>query len=530
MTKPITFLSALLLSLTVFAQTPEKMSYQAVVRDGNNDLLTEAQVGMQISILQGSASGTAVYVETQTPTSNTNGLVSLEIGSGTVVSGTFTTIDWANGPYFIKTETDPTGGSNYTISGTSQLMSVPYALYAKESGSTNLNLNQVLTENNSANNQQIKDLADPTDDQDAVTKNYVDDLSPSPGDSPGDMLYWDGSSWVSIEATENEGATLQMIGGEPQWVGGTPPPEVPDAPTITSVTAGDGQVDITFDAPSNDGGSTITEYTATSNPGGITGTLSQAGSGIITVTGLTNGTAYTFTVTATNAVGTSSPSSVSNSVTPSSGPQIDDYPEGTVHCDPNDITEVVDVTNPTTGKTWMDRNLGASQVATSSTDAAAYGDLYQWGRGADGHQCRDSGTTTTLSSTDQPGHGDFITNSSSPYDWRNPKNDNLWQGVNGVNNPCPSGYRLPTEAELVAERESWSSNNSAGAFASPLKLPVAGYRDDSNASLDNAGSNGYYWSSTVSSTNSRRLGFRSSGADMGPYYRAYGFSVRCLKD
>src|SRR5690554_566777 len=86
---------------------------------------------MQISILQGSASGTAVYVETQTPTSNANGLVSLEIGAGTVVSGDFTTIDWANGPYFIKTETDPTGGTSYTITGTSQLLSVPYALHAK---------------------------------------------------------------------------------------------------------------------------------------------------------------------------------------------------------------------------------------------------------------------------------------------------------------------------------------------------------------------------------------------------------------
>ena len=132
----ISVTASVFLSQQASAQTPEKMSYQAVVRDGNNDLLTEAQVGMQISILQGSASGTAVYVETQTPTANTNGLVSLEIGSGTAVSGDFTTINWANGPYFIKTETDPTGGINYTISGTSQLMSVPYALYAKESGSS----------------------------------------------------------------------------------------------------------------------------------------------------------------------------------------------------------------------------------------------------------------------------------------------------------------------------------------------------------------------------------------------------------
>jgi hypothetical protein len=121
---------------TVFAQAPEKMSYQAVVRDAGNALVTNQGVGMQLSILQGSTSGSSVYTETQTPTTNINGLVSIEIGSGTVVTGTFNTIDWSAGPYFIKTETDPTGGTTYTITGTSQLMSVPYALYAKTSGSS----------------------------------------------------------------------------------------------------------------------------------------------------------------------------------------------------------------------------------------------------------------------------------------------------------------------------------------------------------------------------------------------------------
>jgi hypothetical protein len=85
--------------------------------------------------LQGGSSGTAVYIETQTPTTNINGLVSIEIGSGTVVSGTFNTIDWSAGPYFIKTETDPTGGTTYTTTGTSQLMSVPYALHANTADS-----------------------------------------------------------------------------------------------------------------------------------------------------------------------------------------------------------------------------------------------------------------------------------------------------------------------------------------------------------------------------------------------------------
>lgn len=219
-----------------------------------------------------------------------------------------------------------------------------------------------------------------------------------------------------------------------------------------------------------------------------------------------------------------------DSITYQTNPIISEYALTTFFC--GTPTEIVDVINPATGKTWMDRNLGASQAATSTTDVASYGDLYQWGRGADGHQCRYTRTTSTLSSTDQPRHNDFITINSGNYDWRSPQNNNLWQGVNGVNNPCPSGYRIPTEAELNAERLSWNSNNNTGAFASPLKLPMAGGRNNINGSLGNFGTLGGYWSSTVSSfgTNSRFLAFAASGSNMNTINRARGYSVRCLKD
>ncbi len=134
-------LTNLLIITSLFAQAPEKMSYQAVVRDASNDLLIDTQIGMQISILQNAVDGTAVYVETQTPTTNANGLVTVEIGDGTVVSGDFAAIDWSAGSYFIKTETDPAGGTSYTITGTSQLLSVPYALHAKTTNSINGGIN-----------------------------------------------------------------------------------------------------------------------------------------------------------------------------------------------------------------------------------------------------------------------------------------------------------------------------------------------------------------------------------------------------
>ena len=183
-----------------------------------------------------------------------------------------------------------------------------------------------------------------------------------------------------------------------------------------------------------------------------------------------------------------------------------------------------------TGQVWMDRNLGASQVATSSTDSAAYGDLYQWGRGSDGHEKRNSPITSVNSSTDDPGHGNFITESSYPYDWRVPQNNNLWQGESGINNPCPAGFRLPTYTELETERLSWAINNSAGAFASPLKLVFAGYRYNDDGTVVGAGSVGLYWSGTVDGIYSRYLGFFSYYAFMSYSHRAFGFSARCLED
>jgi len=141
MNKLVTICAALLITASIFlpqqaiAQAPGKMSYQAVVRNSSDQLVVNTQVGMKISIqkyvLGIPPAYQSVYIETHTPTTNENGLVSLKIGDGTVVGGVFADIDWSDGEYYIKTETDPTGGTNYSITGTSQLLSVPYALYAK---------------------------------------------------------------------------------------------------------------------------------------------------------------------------------------------------------------------------------------------------------------------------------------------------------------------------------------------------------------------------------------------------------------
>jgi uncharacterized protein (TIGR02145 family) len=199
-------------------------------------------------------------------------------------------------------------------------------------------------------------------------------------------------------------------------------------------------------------------------------------------------------------------------------------------CDGVDESCSIPTVTSAGGLVWMDRNLGASQVATSSNDSEAYGDLYQWGRLNDGHESRTSETTTTRCSTDFTGHDNFIITNN---DWRMPKNNNLWQGVSGINNPCPTGFRLPTMTELNTERYSWSPQNTTGAYASPTKFVTAGYRNKANGAILHEGSHGYYWSSTVSGGQYDYHSdfLRFSGQINGVHdYRAYGRSVRCIQD
>lgn len=132
--RPALLLPILFLVLRSHAQAPALMSYQAVIRDASNALVANATVGIRISVLQSTANGTAVFVETHAATTNTNGLATVQVGAGAVVSGSMAGIDWSAGPYFLRTETDPTGGADYSIVGTQQLLSVPYALYAANGG------------------------------------------------------------------------------------------------------------------------------------------------------------------------------------------------------------------------------------------------------------------------------------------------------------------------------------------------------------------------------------------------------------
>jgi hypothetical protein len=195
-----------------------------------------------------------------------------------------------------------------------------------------------------------------------------------------------------------------------------------------------------------------------------------------------------------------------------------------------DTTIVVEVVNPTTGKIWMDRNLGAKQVANSITDTNSFGDLYQWGRGSDGHQCRKSQVSNILSNTDRPNTPYFIITPFDPYNWRSVINLSLWQGVDGINNPCPYGYRIPTFSEFDNEIKSWNGGYLGNPFSSALKFTFSGYRDGKNGIIYKEAVSGCYWTSDVS-VNGR---VTSLSIELPAYtpnsHLSQGNSIRCIKN
>jgi uncharacterized protein (TIGR02145 family) len=207
--------------------------------------------------------------------------------------------------------------------------------------------------------------------------------------------------------------------------------------------------------------------------------------------------------------------------------------------DKNQNSEVQTVKNPKTGRIWMDRNLGATQVATSSTDSLSFGDLYQWGRINDGHEIRTSDVTRDSSITDNPGHAKFIIGNYNG-DWRNEPNDKLWSSLN-LNNVCPTGFHIPSRDEWEKEIETWDTPNFKGAYNSILKLPLAGMRgtkavgDNNNefysSEIVGTGKLGVYWSgeSTYRTSFSLYIGEQFNLIDGGGE-RWSGRSIRCIKD
>ena len=223
--KLFTTLSLFMVALFSLAQAPQKFSYQAVVRDASNQLVASQTVGVKISLAFNSPTGIIVYQETHSPLTNTNGLATLEVGGGTIIAGDMASIDWAAGSYYVKTEIDPSGGTNYSIASTSQLLSVPYALYAANGGSGEPG------PQGPAGTQGPAGAAGPQGPTGATGSQgptgATGPQGPSGtfanGNEPGEMMYWNGSAWVAV-APGTEGSTLTFCNGVPTW---GPCPEAP---------------------------------------------------------------------------------------------------------------------------------------------------------------------------------------------------------------------------------------------------------------------------------------------------------------
>jgi hypothetical protein len=216
-------------------QAPQKMSYQAVIRNSNDSLLISTPVGMRISLVQGTPSGTVVFSETQTATTNSNGLVSLQIGMGTVVTGTFACIDWAAGPYYVKTETDLAGGTNYTIISSNELLSVPYALFSAN-GPTGaqgpagpqgpIGLTGATGPQGPIGLTGADGTPGATGPQGVAGTNGTNGINGTngtngtfpPGTVAGQINYWNGTAWVTVAPGSNANPqTLTFCNGVPTW-------------------------------------------------------------------------------------------------------------------------------------------------------------------------------------------------------------------------------------------------------------------------------------------------------------------------
>ena len=224
------------------AQAPQGFNYQATVRNSSGDLIVNTNVYFKFNVIQGSNTAVPIFTETHYVPTDDLGQVNLIIGQGTANTGIFSELDWSLGSYYLGIELNT--GNGYVAMGTTQLLSVPYALYAENSGNstpTTPNLEAVLDENNSANNQQIKDLQDPTDEQDAATKAYIDALITS--------LQSQIDALEPTSVTDQDGNTYDYLTyGDQVWTvknaemvtyrDGTEIPQVTDATVWANLTTG----------------------------------------------------------------------------------------------------------------------------------------------------------------------------------------------------------------------------------------------------------------------------------------------------
>jgi uncharacterized protein (TIGR02145 family) len=569
-----TFLT-LVSSLVVFCQAPNAMSYQAVIRDVSNDLVSNQSVGMQISILQGSASGISVYTETQSPTTNANGLVSIAIGEGST-NDDFSGIDWADGPYFVKTETDPNGASDYSITGTTQLLSVPYAMHAKTAD------NMFSGDYDSLENKpdlSIYSTTDTTLSEEAVDAMVADNgyltsdsvLSEEAVDAMvADNGYLTSDSVLSEEAVDamvadngyvttlndddatNEiqnlsvsasGDTLHLQNGGfviiPGISAANAPPELPTITTasVSSITDSSAASGGTIDT---NGGAAITSsgvvwYTV-SNPTlesniGVTTENVASGSFVSNITGLNASTTYYVRAYASNSEGTAYGNEVSFTILEEDQGTIfnPDLTYGSMtDQDGNEYATIVIGTQE-----WMAENLRTSTYNDGSSIEQVRDDDEWFGLSSPAW-CYYNNTSNT----------DTIETYGALYNYYAAADTNS-------KNVCPIGWHVPSDAEWTVLTDYLGGEDVAGAKMKSIGTAYwqnpnhkhatneSGFSGLPGGSRVNDGAFNYrggygdWWSAAeLNAKNawSRYVGYNVSYVIRSNYGKEFGLSVRCVRD
>ena len=504
MKRIFTILAIVILAATVFAQAPQKMSYQAVIRDAGNALITSHAVGMQISILQGSATGTPMYVETQTPTTNANGLITIEIGGGTIVTGTFAGIDWSSGLYFIKTETDPTGGTSYTITGTNQILSVPYALYSKTAGNGSLWSQSGSNIYHSSGNVGIG-ISDPTYDLDVRGSNSDDDGVVQIGNSdlshriilfggrqndPNPFISWKQGDPLRFATDEDGWSEKMRITGDGLVGIGTLTP--------TSKLDVTGEINVNSNKIINVADPVDAQDAATK---AYVDTLKQRILKLEEILGIADVTDVDGNIYKTVKIG--------NQIWMAENLKTEKYKDGTAIPMVTDNTAWAALTTPS--YCWYDND----EAANKNT----YGALYNWYTVNTGKLC--------------------------PAGWHVPT-DAEWTTLENYLIAIGFNYDGTTTenkiAKSLASSSGWSSSTIVGAIGNtdyPAKRNISGFAAfpgavrESNGEFNFIGDYGFWWSSTEDWSFSawlRGLYYDNSSVGRASFQKQAGLSVRCLRD
>jgi len=526
-----TILVAILLTASVFAQAPQKMTYQAVVRDDNSNLITSTQVGIEINIYQGSVTGTLVYTETQTPTTNVNGLLSIEIGGQTG----FDTITWANGPYFLETKIDPNNSGTYTIIGVSQLLTVPYALHAKtaESISGTINENDPIYTSSQASN---------------ITSTDITNLSNLSGINTGDQdisgiatneqAIQDTASQIRADIPDVSG----FITNETDPVYSTWDKSYNDLTNTPNIT--DTVITIL---------DTTTQFVRTELDGDPTNEIQTISRTDLTVN-LTDGGSYQDSVNTQNldnvltVNNNGGAKQIKNIADPTDEQDAAtkayiDHKFDLLNIAMNGVTDydgnhynAVLIGN----QIWMAEDLRVTFYPNGDpipniTDNTIWGNLND--NDIDDAYCFYNNDNTT-------DYGALYTYSAAIGDnWDRDNVEN--QGV------CPDGWHLPTEAdwttlidylggESIAGGKMkeigtthWNNPNTGADNSSGFSALSTGDRRDYDGVFYALGNNGYWWSATNYSSNNAYgcyILYNNTTTFHNNFYKSNGFSIRCVKD